>query len=75
MPRSYCLALVAVMFFISQVVTGIINDISHLWIASALVGLAYGSVFSLLPTVCLEWFGMRKCQYGAPRLLFFFPRY
>ena len=61
MPRSYCLILVAVMFFISQVVTGSINDIAHLWIASALLGLAYGSAFSLFPTVCLEWFGMRKC--------------
>jgi hypothetical protein len=61
MPRSYCLTLVAVMFFISQIVTGSINDIAHLWIASALLGLAYGSVFSLFPTVCLEWFGMRKC--------------
>ena len=60
MPRSYCLILVAVMFFISQVVTGFIKDIAHLWIASTLVGLAYGSVWSLLPTVCLEWFGMRK---------------
>ena len=72
MPRSYCLTLVAVMFFISQVVTGIINDIAHLWIASALVGLAYGSVFSLLPTVCLEWFGMREYRCGAPLPLFFF---
>ena len=62
MPRSYCLTLVAVMFFISQVVTGSINDIAHLWIASALLGLAYGSAFSLFPTVCLEWFGMRKCE-------------
>ena len=61
MPRSYCLILVAVMFFISQVVTGSINDIAYLWISSALVGLAYGSVFSLFPIVCLEWFGMRKC--------------
>ena len=61
MPRSYCLILVAVMFFISQVVTGSINDIAYLWIASALVGLAYGSVFSLFPIICLEWFGMRKC--------------
>jgi hypothetical protein len=61
MPRSYCLVLVAVLFFISQVVTGSVNDIAHLWIASALLGLAYGSAFSLFPTVCIEWFGMRKC--------------
>ena len=60
MPRSYCLILVAVIFFISQAVTANINDITHLWIASALLGLAYGSAFSLFPTVCLEWFGMRK---------------
>ena len=64
MSRSYCLTLVAVLFFISQVVTSSINDIAHLWISSALVGLAYGSVYSLFPTVCLEWFGMRK--YGLP---------
>ena len=66
MPRSYCLTLVAVMFFISQIVAGSINDIAHLWIASALLGLAYGSVFSLFPTVCLEWFGMRKCCGFSP---------
>jgi len=58
MPRSYCLVLVAVMCFISQVVVISVNDITHLWIASALLGLAYGSAFSLFPTVCLEWFGM-----------------
>ena len=63
MPRSYCLTLVAVLFFISQVVTGSINDIAHLWIASALLGLAYGSAFSLFPAVCIEWFGMRKCGF------------
>ena len=66
MPRSYCLTLVASIFFISQIITGTISDIAHLWIASALVGLAYGSAFSLLPTVCLEWFGLRKC--GLPPL-------
>jgi len=58
MPRSYCLVLVSVMFFVSQVVVSSVNDITHLWIASALLGLSYGSVFSLFPTVCLEWFGM-----------------
>lgn len=61
MPRSYCLVLVSVIFFISQITAGSVNDIAHLWIVSALLGLAYGSVFSLFPTVCLEWFGMRKC--------------
>lgn len=60
LPRSYCLTLVSVMFFLSQLVTISVTSISTLWIASLLLGLAYGSVFSLFPTVCLEWFGMRK---------------
>ncbi|KAF8147204.1 major facilitator superfamily domain-containing protein [Crassisporium funariophilum] len=58
MPRSYSLVLVAFFFFVSQVAAANVNDIAHLWIASALLGLAHGSVFSLFPTVCLEWFGM-----------------
>ena len=52
------------MFPIFQVVAGSINDIAHLWIASALLALAYRSAFSQFPptlAVCLEWFGMRKC--------------
>ena len=61
MPRSYCLVLSAVLFLVSQVVASSIRNVAHMWIASALLGLAYGSVFSLSPTVCLEWFGMRKC--------------
>ena len=59
MPRSYSLTLVSFFFFVSQVATASINDIQNLWIASSLLGLAHGSVFSLFPTVCLEWFGMR----------------
>ncbi|CAA7269647.1 unnamed protein product [Cyclocybe aegerita] len=58
MPRSYCLVIVATFFFVSQLATANIDRIAHLWIASALLGLAHGSVFSLFPTVCLEWFGM-----------------
>ncbi|KAF9474613.1 MFS general substrate transporter [Pholiota conissans] len=58
MPRSYCLVLVALFFFISQVVASTEDKIENLWVASALLGLAHGSVFSLFPTVCLEWFGM-----------------
>jgi len=36
-----------------------VADISHLWIPTSLLGLAHGSLFSLYPTICLEWFGMR----------------
>ena len=68
MPRSYCLVLVASILFISQVATGSIDDITHLWIASALLGTAYGAAFALVPTVCIEWFGMRKC-FLSPHFL------
>lgn len=58
MPRSYSLTIASFFFFASQVATASIDDIRNLWIASSLLGLAHGSVFSLFPTVCLEWFGM-----------------
>ncbi|PPQ80753.1 hypothetical protein CVT26_006964 [Gymnopilus dilepis] len=58
MPRSFSLVLVSFFFFVSQAVASQIDSIEHLWMASALLGLAHGSVFSLFPTVCLEWFGM-----------------
>ena len=69
MPRSYLLVLVSFFFFISQVVAANEDRIENLWLASTLLGLAHGSVFSLFPTVCMEWFGMRK-NYFCP---LFFP--
>ncbi|KAG6852615.1 hypothetical protein C0991_010464 [Blastosporella zonata] len=60
-PRSYSLVLVAFLFLLSQVLAAfVIDDIKHLWIVSATLGLAHGSAFSLFPNVCLEWFGMRN---------------
>ena len=64
MPRSYCLVLVAFMCFLSQVVASQVDHIADLWIASSVLGLGYGAVFSLFPTVCLEWFGMRELVYS-----------
>jgi len=58
LPRSYLLVLIATLFFVSQLVSASISDVSHLWITSSLVGLAHGSLYSLYPTICLEWFGM-----------------
>ena len=58
MPRSYLITLVASLLLLSQIVAANINNISHLWIASSLLGLAHGSTVSLFPAVCLEWFGM-----------------
>ena len=44
----------------SQAVVAITSNISNLWIGSALLGLAHGSLSGLIPTVCLEWFGLRE---------------
>ncbi|KAF8632395.1 hypothetical protein AX17_004836 [Amanita inopinata Kibby_2008] len=58
LPRSYSVVLVSFFFFISQVTAARVESVENLWIASALLGLAHGSAFSLFPTMCLEWFGM-----------------
>lgn len=60
-PRSYSLTLVSSLFFLSQIATAFIDDVTNLWMASTLLGFAYGSLWSLFVTVCLEWFGMREC--------------
>ncbi|KAJ3562470.1 hypothetical protein NP233_g9551 [Leucocoprinus birnbaumii] len=57
-PRSYCLVLVSAAIFLSQVAAGNIDEVGSLWVASSMLGLAYGSVFSLFPQVCIEWFGL-----------------
>ncbi|GLB33203.1 putative MFS general substrate transporter [Lyophyllum shimeji] len=58
LPRSYCFVLVSAVFLASQVMVANIDDIHNLWLASATLGLAHGSAFSLLAPVCLDWFGM-----------------
>ena len=63
-PRSHSLVIVASLYLTSQVVVANISNISNLWIASALLGLAHGSISAMLPTVCLEWFGLR--QFSLP---------
>ncbi|KAI0052677.1 MFS general substrate transporter [Auriscalpium vulgare] len=57
-PRSFCISLVASLFILSQVFLYTVDDVHNLWLASALLGLAYGSLFGLLPTICIEWFGL-----------------
>ncbi|GLB43770.1 putative nodulin-like [Lyophyllum shimeji] len=57
-PRSYALVLVSSLYFISQLMAANIDGIANLRMASAMVGLSHGSVSSLFPNVCLEWFGM-----------------
>ncbi|KAI0030402.1 major facilitator superfamily domain-containing protein [Vararia minispora EC-137] len=57
-PRSYCMTLVACLFVLSQLILITTKDVTRLWIASACLGLAYGGLFGLLPTLCIEWFGL-----------------
>ncbi|KAI8984864.1 MFS general substrate transporter [Trametes punicea] len=58
LPRSFCIVLVAAMFIISQVMCYSIDSVSNLWKASALLGVAYGGLFGLFPTLVIEWFGL-----------------
>lgn len=68
-PRSYLMVFVAFLVFISQVAAANIDNIHQLWMASALLGLGYGSVFSLLPQVAIEWFGICKSSSSIFSLL------
>jgi hypothetical protein len=65
-PRSTSLILVSFLFFTSQVAAATIGTVKNLWVASSLLGFAYGSLFSLLATLCSEWFGMGKCSFSKP---------
>lgn len=56
--RAYCISLVAVFFFASQLVAMSIVDVKDLWKASLLVGFSYGSAFGLFPAIIIDWFGM-----------------
>ncbi|KAH0586803.1 hypothetical protein H2248_005652 [Termitomyces sp. 'cryptogamus'] len=63
LPRSTSLILVSTLFLLSQLLAAfLISDVAHLYITSMTLGFAYGSVFSLMPNVCLEWFGISECQ-------------
>ncbi|KAF8839371.1 MFS general substrate transporter [Paxillus ammoniavirescens] len=58
LPRVYCLCIVSCLFIISQVFAIGISSVQSLWMASSLLGLAYGSLFGLCPTIIIEWFGL-----------------
>jgi hypothetical protein len=63
LPRSASLTIVSLLALSSQIAAASISDIAHLEIASLMLGFAHGSIFSLGPTVCIEWFGMRECSF------------
>ena len=58
MRRVRCLSIVAASFLISQLAGLRVQDIKSLKYAVALVGISYGGVFGILPTIIIEWFGI-----------------
>ncbi|KAL4067159.1 hypothetical protein V8B97DRAFT_974149 [Scleroderma yunnanense] len=58
LPRSYSLCIVSSLFIISQMTVISVSNIHTLWIASAIVGVAYGSLAGTLPSVVIDWFGL-----------------
>ena len=52
------MSIVATSFLVSQLVGLCVQDVEHLQYAVILVGISYGGVFGLLPTIVIEWFGM-----------------
>ena len=58
MRRIRCLSAVAASFLVSQLVALRIQDIKYLQYSALLVGISYGGVFGLMPTIIIEWFGM-----------------
>ena len=47
--------------FIASQITAIDTlDVKHLWMVSTVLGLAYGSLFNVMPMLVLEWFGMSE---------------
>ena len=63
MRRVWCLSIVAASFLVSQLVALRVQDIEHLQYAVFLVGISYGGVFGLLPTIVIEWFGIGLYSY------------
>lgn len=49
--RSYLLSVVSIILIISQIMGSTIENVNHLWLASLTLGLGYGGIFGLLPTV------------------------
>ncbi|KAG9309730.1 major facilitator superfamily domain-containing protein [Chiua virens] len=58
LPRTYCLCIVSSLFIVSQATAIAVSSVKTLWIATLLLGLAYGSLFGSLPAIMIDWFGL-----------------
>jgi hypothetical protein len=56
--RSYFTIGISSTFILSQLVLYNTSSVENLWIASGLLGLGYGGMFGLFPTIMIEWFGL-----------------
>ena len=65
MCRAYSLCILSSLFIISQIAAISVSNISALWIASAMMGVAYGSGAGVLPSVVIEWFGLGECKISS----------
>lgn len=55
------------MFLGSEIAVLNTTEVAHLWLVSASLGLAYGTLFNVMPMLVLEWFGMSEfsCLSGC----------
>ncbi|KAI6035886.1 major facilitator superfamily domain-containing protein [Pisolithus marmoratus] len=58
LPRAYCLCFVSLLFIVSQAFAIGVSNVSTLRIATATLGLAYGSLFGILSVITIDWFGL-----------------
>ncbi|KAI6040972.1 major facilitator superfamily domain-containing protein [Pisolithus marmoratus] len=58
LSRAYCLCIVSSLFILSQALAIEISSVSTLWLATALLGVAYGGLYGALPTIVIDWFGL-----------------
>ncbi|KAG6332576.1 hypothetical protein ID866_6511 [Astraeus odoratus] len=58
LPRTYSLCLVSSVFIVSLAIAISISSVDTLWIASAVLGLAYGNLWGGLPAIIIDWFGL-----------------
>ncbi|KAL4075473.1 hypothetical protein J3A83DRAFT_4220212 [Scleroderma citrinum] len=63
--RAYCMCIVSSLFIISQVLATNLSDVNTLWIATILLGFAYGSMAGQLPAIMIEWFGLAHLSENA----------
>jgi hypothetical protein len=62
LPRVFCFCIVSALFVVSQIAVINVYDVAHLWKATALLGLAYGGLFGICPTIVMDWFGLGELR-------------